>query len=281
MSNLLEAIVHIAAAQSLIVTEQKTGNNRINNMGEGLELFVKNAFAGCLMETDESVKAAKYASAFSWEGSRTRIPDLILKNSDAIEIKKVESVDAPLQLNSSYPKAKLKADTNIKKECRNCESLPWIEKDIIYVVGHLPKKTKKLAAIWLVYGAVYAAEEEVYQAVKQKISKSIQSAGLNLSPSKEIGRINGVDVLENSSLRIRAMWLLAPPKQAFEEVYKYDAKAEFQLVAIVSQEKYNSFAEASRTKIEGKRGINISDIAVKNPNDADKMIAAKLISITK
>jgi len=94
-----------------------------------------------------------------------------LKNSDAIEVKKIEGFTSGLALNSSYPKNKLYCDdTRITNECKNCEEETWESKDIIYAVGVSPKDTNTLKALWFVYGDCYAASRDIYKRVSEKIS---------------------------------------------------------------------------------------------------------------
>jgi hypothetical protein len=112
-----------------------------------------------------------YNKFFSYLGNQNNPPDIILKNSDAIEVKKIETLGSALALNSSYPKNKLYYDdTRITCECRDCEGKIWESKDIIYAVGVSPKDTNKLKALWFVYGDCYAASREIYQRVSEKIS---------------------------------------------------------------------------------------------------------------
>lgn len=44
MKNILDAIVNISIIEDLTINEITFGNNRANNMGEGLESFIKDAF---------------------------------------------------------------------------------------------------------------------------------------------------------------------------------------------------------------------------------------------
>jgi hypothetical protein len=90
MSNILKAFINIVNNYQVNVSNITSGNNRANNMGEGLESYVKDAFSGTFSELDKKKKKEKFRDNFSYEGSKTRIPDLILKNGDAIEIKKTE-----------------------------------------------------------------------------------------------------------------------------------------------------------------------------------------------
>ena len=62
----------------------------------------------------------------------------MLRNGDAIEVKKIESLSSALALNSSYPKHKLYCNSSmISTACREAEQ--WSEKDMIYAVGVVEK----------------------------------------------------------------------------------------------------------------------------------------------
>ena len=102
MTNILQAFINIVNNYQVNITNVTNGSNRANNMGEGLETYIKEAFSNTFLESNKKIKKQKFRDCFSYEGSKTRIPDLILKDSDAIEIKKTE-VLGDLQLNSSHP----------------------------------------------------------------------------------------------------------------------------------------------------------------------------------
>lgn len=146
MTNILKAFINIVNNYQINISNVTSGNNRANNMGEGLESYIKDAFCGTFLELDKKKKKNIYRDSFSYEGSKTRIPDLILKNGDAIEIKKTETL-GELQLNSSHPEAVLKSSYNISNECKQCEEQPWEYKDIIYTIGHIPKQSKTLKSL--------------------------------------------------------------------------------------------------------------------------------------
>jgi len=80
-------------------------------MGEGLEQFIQNAFANSFDIEDNATRLENYERIFSYQGNQNNPPDLILHNSDAIEIKKLQSKNSAIALNSSYPKAKLEANS--------------------------------------------------------------------------------------------------------------------------------------------------------------------------
>ena len=146
-------------------------------MGDALECFIKDIFSEALNENDLSLKNKKYSETFSYIGNQNNPPDIILKNGDAIEVKKIESLKSGIALNSSYPKAKLYSDEPmITNSCRNCED--WQEKNIIYTIGVV--KDKKLQLLWLIYGDCYAADREILSTI-QHSNLQIPTASLKSS----------------------------------------------------------------------------------------------------
>ena len=107
MSNILKAFVNIVNNYQSSIATLMQGNNRANSMGEGLEQFIQNAFANSFEIDDENARLESYAKTFAYQGNQNNPPDLILHNSDAIEIKKLQSKSSAIALNSSYPKARL------------------------------------------------------------------------------------------------------------------------------------------------------------------------------
>ncbi|MEO0968680.1 MAG: NgoPII family restriction endonuclease, partial [Cyanobacteria bacterium J06639_18] len=207
MANILEAIKFIVDNPiSDVVRYYKTqSNNRVNSVGDALESFIKDIFSQALTEHDINLKNTKYSEAFSYIGNQNNPPDIILKNGDVIEVKKIESLKASsIALNSSYPKSKLYSDEPmLTSYCRECED--WQEKDIIYAIGVI--KDEKLKLLWLIYGDCYAADREVYKRIANKINSGItEIKDVEFSKTQELGRVNKVDPLGITYLRIRGMW---------------------------------------------------------------------------
>jgi len=275
MTNILEAIVNIANNPVVAIRNNYTGRNRANNVGEALELFVKDAFANTIQEQDEHVKNAKFNQVFSWLGNQNHPPDIMIRQGDAIEVKKTQSANSDLALNSSYPKSNIKSSSNmITQECRTCEN--WTEKDLIYCVGHTTDDSIK--SLWLVYGNVYAAKHETYQLIKQKITDGINEIpNVELAETNELGRVNRVDPLGITNLRIRGMWQIQNPRKVFK--YLHTSGNNFELVAVIPTNKYNSFPTESKKRIEnlGNQNLSITNVRVKDPNNPANLIDAKLI----
>lgn len=275
MTNILEAIINIANNPVVAIRNHYTGRNRANNVGEALEMFVKDAFANTIQEEDEQVKNTKFSKVFSWLGNQNHPPDIMIREGDAIEVKKTQSANSDLALNSSYPKSNIQSNSNmITQECRTCEN--WTEKDLIYCVGHTTDDSIK--SLWMVYGNIYAAKHETYQVIKQKITDGINEIpNVELAETNELGRVNRVDPLGITNLRIRGMWQIQNPRRVFN--YLYTTGDTFELVAIIPTNKYNSFPTDSKNRIEnlGNPNISISDVQVKDPNNPANLIDCKLI----
>ena len=277
MTNILEAVYNIVNQNNFKIRALYSGRNRANSMGEALEKYIKDAFANTFDLESETERMKVYNQKFSWLGSQNNPPDIMIKGGDAIEVKKTQSAKSSLALNSSYPKADLRhTSPMITKECKECEE--WIVKDLIYCVGHTTDT--ELKSLWVVYGNIFAAKHETYQRIKDTISDGIKTIpDVVFSETKELGRVNQVDPLGITNLRIRGMWQIENPRKVFDYLYKSENK-EFELVCIIPIEKYNSFSKESRNKIEGikVKGFDILEVEVKDPNNPAKLIKCKLIT---
>ncbi len=275
MTNILEAIVNIANNPVVAIRNHYTGRNRANNVGEALEMFVKDAFANTIQEQDIQVKNTRYNQVFSWLGNQNHPPDIMIRQGDEIEVKKTQSANSDLALNSSYPKSNIQSNSNmITQECRTCEN--WTEKDLIYCVGHTTDDSIK--SLWMVYGNIYAAKHETYQVIKQKITDGINEIpNVELAETNELGRVNRVDPLGITNLRIRGMWQIQNPRRVFN--YIHTTGDTFELVAVIPTNKYNSFSAESKNRIENLQNPNLSiaNVQVKDPNNPANLIDAKLI----
>lgn len=284
MTDILQAIANIInnPIPDLLSHYKSTSNNRINAVGDALEEFIKDAFANTLTENNPGSKAKIHSETFSWLGNKNNPPDLIIKNGDAVEVKKIDSLKSQIALNSSYPKSKLFANSPmITKDCRICED--WSEKDIIYVIGIF--KAKKLHLLWMIYGDCYAAKPEYYERIKNLIYAGVNTiSGIEFSETKELGRVNKVDPLGITYLRIRGMWGIDNPLRVYNYLdINYAPNSNFRLIAICSETKYLSLSSESRTAIESMANsqLTINQAQIKSPNNPAKMINAKIINYTR
>ncbi|MCF2220144.1 NgoPII family restriction endonuclease [Chryseobacterium sp. PS-8] len=276
MTNILEAIVNIAQNPIYTIRSLYSARNRVNNIGEALETFVKDAFVNTIQNEDELEKMRRYSEEFSWLGNQNHPPDIMIKGGDAIEVKKTQTANSDLALNSSYPKSTVQSISKlITQSCRTCED--WTEKDLIYCIGHTTDDSIK--SLWMVYGNIYAANHEIYQIIKQKITEGINEIpNVELAETNELGRVNRVDPLGITNLRIRGMWQIQNPRRVFNYLYTPSSNI-FELVAIIPTAKYESFPSESKTKVEtlGNPNLTIKNVQVKDPNNPANLIDAKLI----
>ncbi len=280
MPNILEAIKVIFENSIPDIVSYYQGKNRINSVGDALECFVKDIFSDTLNENDLNLKNQRYSEAFSYIGNQNNPPDIILKNGDAIEVKKIESLKASIALNSSYPKSKLYSDEPmLTSSCRNCED--WQEKDIIYAIGII--KGKKLKLLWLIYGDCYAADREVYKRIVNTINSGINEIkDVEFSETKELGRVNKVDPLGITYLRIRGMWGIQNPISVYDYLLENIDIDTFKLIVIMKEEKYLSFPSGTRMFLEAisDKGFTIKNVNIKSPNNPAQLIPAKIINYT-
>lgn len=275
--NIINAIVNLVNQTTLTLGKEKGGNNRANDMGTALEDYIKNLFSGSF-DLKELEKLEKWENAFSYLGNNSNPPDIMLRNGDAIEVKKIQTKGASLALNSSYPKHTLKCSNPlINKACKEAEK--WEEKDMIYVIGVVNKK--QLQSLCMVYGTEYCASEEVYANIRNRIKYSVTNTpGIENEDTNELGHINNVDPLGITYLRVRGMWGIANPTKVFNYIYTPQNNAEFNFMCIINDSKWNSFdnkhilIELAKTQ----KCLNISNVKVKNPNNPAKLEAAKLIT---
>ena len=243
-NNILTAIHSIASSGNrTLPTLFQGSSNRVNQVGEALEVYVKNAFSNSLDEANINKRLEHYDECFSWTGNANNPPDFMLKDGDAIEVKKISSTRSSIQLNSSYPKQRLSAeDPMITEACRQSET--WAEKDLIYAVGHVKDNT--IRSLWMVYGDCFVASSDVYTRIANAVRDGIIQSGVQLNTeTKELARVNKVDPLGITSLRVRGMWIIANPVTIFQDLIP-TASTERTINAIMSENKFYSFPEKDR-----------------------------------
>lgn len=281
MSNIITAIINLVNSPdfALELKNSYMGRNRANNMGESLEEYVKDLFASNLNEIDPTTRLRKVNEVFSYLGNQNNPPDSILRGGDAIEVKKIESKNSALALNSSYPKAKLFANSSmITESCRSCE--PWVEKDIIYAVGVLDK-SNRLTQLCMVYGMDYAADESTYTRIKDAISTGVTSIpNIEFAETNELGRVNRVDPLGITYLRVRGMWGIENPWKVFNYIYQPNPSRKFNFMALINTNKYDKLEGVHLLEMlaNSNEHLKIMDVEIKNPNNPAQLRTAKLVT---
>ena len=131
----------------------------------------------------------------------------------------------------------------------------------------------------MVYGDCYAADEQTYQKVEEKIRFSVANSDdleVNLD-TNELSGIKNVDPLNITYLRVRGMWIIENPTKVYDYLYSYDKNATFQLIALMRKTKYKTFSSENRLSLEEIEDLEIKDVRIKNPNNPANLIDAKLL----
>lgn len=275
--NIIDAVINLVNKPVTEVVSYYKGHNRANNAGEALEEYIKDLFANSF-GLNEQARLQKMSEVFSYLGNNSNPPDAMLKKGDAIEIKKIETNTASLALNSSYPKQVLRSDsTMISSACRNAEV--WDKKDIVYCVGVVQNNSLKHLA--MVYGYDYCAAEECYSKVKTTIKNGVESIpNVEFADTNELGRVNKVDPLGITYLRVRGMWGIENPWTVFNYIYNRNYSNKFNFMCVINSEKWNNLdnRNALIDMEKSKECLKISDVKIKNPDNPAQLRDAKLIT---
>ena len=279
MATVIDAIENLVRNPVTLLGREYRSRNRANGMGEALEEYVKDLFAGTFGVSDLERMDA-FERTFSYLGNNSNPPDAMLRGGDAIEVKKIESLDAPLALNSSYPKHTLRADSPmISEACRDSED--WDEKDILYVVGSV--FNGRLRHLAMVYGLDYCASEPCYQRLKATIRNGVNAIeGVEFAETRELGRVNRVDPLGITYLRVRGMWGIENPWSAFGYVYRRDMRKSLNFMCLMGERKWQSLAGTERLEDLARREprLGLTKVRVKDPDNPARLNDARLISFS-
>ena len=239
---------------------ERDAGTKINKVGDSLESFIDSLFGK--------------QSVYSYIGNPNNPPDRILKNAEALEIKKVSNIRSDIALNSSSPKARLYADDSmLTTACRECEG-GWKVRDMVYIIGVVENKTKILKNIWFIFGDCYAADNEIYEKTKKNISKGIKSiVSEEWAETRELGRLNKVDPLGITYLRLRGMWGIQHPQKVFEDSINMECNA----FMLMKEKRFSAFEAKERNAIPDNV---VKRIKIKSPNNPAKKMGSVLLQKT-
>lgn len=275
--NIIDAIICLVDNPVTHLVEYYRGRNRANNAGDALEEYVKDLFARSF-DMPVNDRLERLNEVFSYLGNNSNPPDMMLAGGDAIEVKKIESNNAALALNSSYPKHTMLASSPmISSACKEAEN--WTEKDLIYTVGVVNGSSLKHLA--MVYGLDYCASDECYSRIKLTIKNGVESiSGVEFAETRELGHINKVDPLGITYMRVRGMWGIENPWKVFDYIYQRDSRKQFTFMAIINNSKWSTFNNTDDliALSEENSALQIKDVRIKNPDNPAKLNDAKLIT---
>ena len=279
-TNILKALINIQGYGindlSNIVVAENPKQPRVNAVGDKLEGYIKDSLCDSFNITNPSQKIEAYMLELSHLGSQNNPPDIMIRGGDAIEVKKVAGFGtSALPLNSSSPKQVISCeDPMINSNCKNCEI--WDKKDLIYAVGNI--SSSNIGVLSFIYGDCYCASKEHYDKVKDAMSEGIEKLDMEFSKTKELGRLNKIDPLKITDLRIRGMFQIAPPLVVFSDLIKTCPKKKLCVYAIMRKGKFESFPDEDKKKIQTE--MSVIDIKIKDPDNPKNKLDAKLITFS-
>lgn len=276
-TNSLKAFLNIVKNPSISINPAKISSNRINNVGDALESYVKDAYAGTMgNEISDQEKDEIYSNVFSWLGNSSNPPDFLIRNGDGVEVKKTESKTSGIALNSSFPKDKMhSSDSRVASGAKKAEN--WESRDIVYAIG--TAVGSELKRLWLIYGECYAANREVYEKLISTISMGVNSLeDVEFHTTNELAKVKKVDPLGITDLRVRGMWHIQNPSKLYS--YLLGKKSRFQLYLLLTEAKYQTFPEEDRNAVEklNLMGYKIQKIKIRDPKNPARQLVARFLS---
>ena len=144
-------------------------------------------------------------------------------------------------------------------------------------------KNNELKSMAIVYGDDYCASREVYERIKYTIKNGVQSIeNVEFAETNELGRVNRVDPLGITYLRIRGMWGIKNPFTVFDYIYKRKKDKKFNFMCIIGKEKFESFPNKNQLHdvASCNNALQITDEKIKDPNNPAQLKDVKLISFS-
>ena len=282
-SNILTAIKNISDFKTNNMREyfKDYATTQIKTVRQEMEYYVKDAISGSFKSVKDKKPTDRYNGIFSYVGSKNKPPDMIIQGGDAVVIKTIKTYKGSLTINNYPPKDRLKwNDPWILKNCREIDGGQWNSKDIFYVIGWTEKRRMKY--LNFIQGCCFIPEEEVYNkkihGIKKNIYNYLESEGLEASSTIGLGKVNNMDPLGITNLRIKGVWSIMNPLKIFSETFSYDKNKDFTLIALMLKNKFDSFPQKDIDALVNDNQIEIEDVKIKNPNNPERKIEAKLIT---
>lgn len=280
MNEAVRIVNNILFTPNNILKSINKSGTKVNIMGDTLEEYIKNVYANTF---DDNNKLEIHEKEFSWFGNQNNPPDLIIRNGVAIEVKKIEGY-GNIALNSSFPKVTIKSVSSmITQDCRNCENDGVWEKDLVYCIGTV--KNNVISDLFIVYGQLYAAEENVYQKIKETVKSGIEEIrGVEFTETNELGKVKKVDPLGITDLRIRSMWSIYHPYKVYKYIRDIQSSkiidSKYVIYALIPIEKLDENDRKVLVKLDKSYdNFEVLNVKIKNPNNPANLIESVLLRL--
>ena len=144
-----------------------------------------------------------------------------------------------------------------------------------------PEAIYAIRSLWFIYGDCYAATSRTCERIKIALSNGINALyRIEFSETKELGRVNRVDTLGITYLRIRGMWGISHPSVVIDYLSEVKYWDSFSSNAVMKESKYYSFPKGDREVLESldKANLSLSSVDIKDPNNPARLEPAILIN---
>ena len=295
MRNLVSVIKDIASNRFYWYGSTVESSNQNSRQAQGVDLehAVKDLLAGVWEGLHDS-REDLYTRHLAYQGSANNPPDAMLRGGnqgDAFEIKKIASPSkSALELNSSPPYSHLTADNSrITLEAKNCET--WDKRDFFYAIGHINQDMMTGNWLWIVQGSVFAQDHSFYRGIENDlrpaVSTALENNGLEPALTNELGKVNGLDSLGITNLRVRPMWTIANPTKLFATLEGVNETRENYLTVhiLLEKSKWDDLIErqievhSELINLEVLKQIAIHEVEVEDPNDGSQTLKCMLIRV--
>jgi hypothetical protein len=280
--NILTAIKNISDFKKNNLSEyfKDYATSQTKTVRQQIEYYVKDAISGSFKSVKDKKPTDRYNGVFSYIGNKNKPPDMIIHGGDALVIKTIKTYKGSLTINNSPPKDRLMwNDPWIVKNCRRIDGGQWNSKDLFYVVGWTEKK--RIKYLFFIQGCCFIPEQNVFNEkiddLKKNIYDFLESEGLEANRTIALGKVDNIDPLGITSLRIKGVWRIKNPLKIFSDIFSYNTKQGFTLIALMLKNKFDSFPKDDIDTILNDKQIEIKDVKIKNPNNSQRRIEAKLI----
>ena len=281
--NILTAIKNISDFKTNNMSEyfKDYATTQIKTVRQQMEYYVKDAISGSFKSAKDKKPTDRYNGIFSYIGSKNKPPDMIIQGGDAVVIKTIKTYRGSLTINNYPPKDRIMwNDPWIVKNCREIDGGQWNSKDVFYATGWIEKRRMKY--LIFIQGSCFIPEEKVYnkkiQGLKKNIYDYLESEGLEANRTIGLGKVNNMDPLGITDLRIKGVWRIKHPLKTFSDTFSYDKNKDFTLIALMLKNKFDSFPKKDIDALVIDNQIEIEDVKIKNPNKPERKIEAKLIT---
>ena len=122
----------------------------------------------------------------------------------------------------------------------------------------------------------------IYSPISGEVIPITDVPDVDFSETNELGKVKKVDHLGITDLRIRGMWHIENPFVTFSYIYKRNEDKNFTLMAIINEEKiesFNNFTELVELS-QQIAALHIEDKEIKDPNNPANLHKVKLITFT-